>query len=235
MTTDPLIAAARFLLDQLEWMRHATDEQGQPYAVAAYAEIAHCAGRMRSLLDGPPPKRYLGPCGAIPTQCPYCGSDDRERRGVIDEGDGPAWCDHGWHDGDADDCDGDIHAPRNGTTGRCSTCGATVSAEDRQQWLNEEVRAHAFRAGALAEAYRINVNTLRSWALRGRLASYWRTDAGLVAPWTDPPEGETRERLHYVGDVLDLAAADAARREEARAKRERRTAAKAADDERMSA
>jgi hypothetical protein len=220
VTTDPLVAAARFLLAQLEWTRHATDEQGQPYAVTAYAEVAHCAGRMRSLLDGPPPKRYLGPCGALVlTPEPW-------------EPGTPA----------STECDGDIYAPRNGTTGRCRTCGATVPAEDRQQWLNEEVRAHAFRAAALAEAYRINVNTIRSWALRGHLRSYWRTAGGLVIPWTDPVldpklKGEEMERrlgeisdeiqarggrLHYVGDVLDLAAEAAARRETERAKRERR-------------
>jgi hypothetical protein len=63
--TDPLIAAARFLQSQLEWLRHATDEQGEPYAVQAFAEIDWCAGRLRSLVNGPPERRYLGPCGAL--------------------------------------------------------------------------------------------------------------------------------------------------------------------------
>jgi hypothetical protein len=40
--------------------------------------------------------------------------------------------------------------------------------------------------------------------------------------WADPPEDVDREKLHYVGDVLDLAAADAARRETDRSARARR-------------
>lgn len=32
--------------------------------------------------------------------CPYCASATRGERGVIDEGDGPAYCDHDWHDRD---------------------------------------------------------------------------------------------------------------------------------------
>lgn len=30
--------------------------------------------------------------------CPYCASTTPTARGVIDEGDGPAFCDHEWHD-----------------------------------------------------------------------------------------------------------------------------------------
>ncbi|MEU4241050.1 hypothetical protein [Actinoplanes sp. NPDC026619] len=32
-------------------------------------------------------------------RCPYCGSSRRAVRVAIDEGDGPAFCDHDWHDG----------------------------------------------------------------------------------------------------------------------------------------
>jgi hypothetical protein len=31
--------------------------------------------------------------------CPLCASTVRVRRGVIDEADGPAYCDDEWHDG----------------------------------------------------------------------------------------------------------------------------------------
>ena len=32
--------------------------------------------------------------------CPYCASPAPAERGVIDEGDGPAYCDNDWHDTD---------------------------------------------------------------------------------------------------------------------------------------
>jgi hypothetical protein len=62
--TDPLIAAAQFLVTQLDWLRHATDEQGGPYAASVFAEIRDCASRMRAVVEGPADRRYLGPCGA---------------------------------------------------------------------------------------------------------------------------------------------------------------------------
>lgn len=221
MSTDPLIAAARFLVGQLEWLRHAVDEQGQPYAVAAFAEIGHCAGRLRGLVNGPAEQRYLGPCGAtvIAPAPPQDGCD----------------CGHEGLDSwfhlkpcpvalleQRSACDGDVYGIRGAQRGRCRTCGAEVAQDDRRAWLDGEVRAGAFRAYEIADAYRISADTIRSWAHRGRLRSYFRTDEGLIAAWVDPPDGEVRERLHYVGDVLDLAAADAARRETARAQRERR-------------
>lgn len=219
LVPDPLVTAARWLSGQLEWLRHAVDEQGGPLAASVYAEIAWCAGRMRGLVNGPSEQRFLGPCGAL----------------IIDPADPELICDCG-HDGlDAmfhlkpcpiansdwrHTCDGDIYGPRGGNTGTCRTCGATVATAEREAWLDGEVRAHAFRAIEIADAHHINVNTIRSWATRGLLKSYWRTDAGLVVPWTEAADGQAR--LHYVGDVLDLAAADAARRAEQQAKRARR-------------
>lgn len=184
MTGDPLIAAARFLAAQLEWLRHAVDEQGQPYAVAAFAEIAHCAGRLRGLVNGPAEQKYLGPCGAdIDVEAldgqRYIGS-----------------------------CGGDIYGPRGGSRGRCRTCGAEVAQDDRQAWLDGEVRAHAFTATEIGKAYSVNINTIRSWAGRGQLVEHGRDR-------DDRP-------LYNVGDVLDLAAADAARRAGDQAKRARR-------------
>lgn len=220
---DPLVSAAKALTGQLEWLRHATDDQGGPYAVAAFAEIAHCAGRLRSLVNGPSESRYLGPCGAelltdVTDVDPEHGEGIRTYR--------------------ADTCDGDIYGTRGASRGRCRTCGAEVAQDDRQAWLDGEVRAHAFTAAQIAEAYGINVKTIRSWATdraesrdhRGTL-----TRSATPARLRTHAVGRDGQALFLVGDVLDLAAADAARRETERAKRERRAAARAADDERMSA
>jgi hypothetical protein len=190
MTTDPLIAAARFLQTQLEWLRHATDDQGGPYAVTAYAEIAHCAGRLRGLVNGPAEQKYLGPCGALLPLLPP-PEDPAE-----------TWVPAGT------ECQGDIYGAREASRGRCRTCGAEVAQDDRQAWLDGEVRAHAFTATEIGKAYSVNINTIRSWATRGQLIEHGRDR-------DDRP-------LYNVGDVLDLAAADAARRETERAKRERR-------------
>jgi hypothetical protein len=191
--TDPLIAAARFLTSQLEWLRHATADNGEPYAVAAFAEIDQCARRLRGLVEGRGEQKYLGPCGAEVEWAPGTM--------VVTA-----------------ICEGDIYAPRGGSVGRCRTCKAEVAAADREAWLDGEVRAHAFRATEIGKAYGVNINTIRSWAQRGQLTEHGRD--------------RDNRPLYNVGDVLDLAAADAARRAENQAKRARR----AADiDERMSA
>src|SRR5690348_13776084 len=70
--TDPLITAAQFLTTQLDWLRHATDEQGGAVAVDVFREIGECAARMRSLVEGPRDQRYLGPCGAIGVSLKPC-------------------------------------------------------------------------------------------------------------------------------------------------------------------
>jgi len=193
---DPLVSAAKALSGQLEWLRHATDAQGQPYAVAAFAEIAHCAGRLRGLVNGPSEQKYLGPCGAE-VLAPVPGEEFRMAQ--------------------LDTCDGDIYGARGASRGRCRTCGAEVAQDDRQAWLDGEVRAHAFRAYEIAQAYGVNVNTIRSWATRGQLAEHGRDR-------DDKP-------LYNVGDVLDLAAADKARLAGEQAKRARRAANRAAESE----
>jgi len=124
------------------------------------------------------------------------------------------------------DCDGDIYARvyADGTVARagtCRTCRATVATDERTAWLDGEVRGHAFRAAEIGNAYGIRANTIRVWADRGLLVAHGHDRDGRP--------------LFNVGDVLDLAAGDAARRETERAKRERRAAAKVAEDERLSA
>jgi hypothetical protein len=118
-------------------------------------------------------------------------------------------------------CVGDIYAREGAQRGACRTCGATVGVEDRRAWLDAEVRSHAFRAVEIAQAYGVNANTIRSWAARGQLVPHGHDSDGRP--------------LFNVGDVLDLAAADAARRATEQAKRARRATAKAADIERITA
>lgn len=211
---DPVVLWARWLAGHVEWLRHTDD------AERFLTEVDECLRTVRGIARGPAEQKYLGPCGAdVPR-----GETDRliiEYGGDEDIGWSPILV----------PCEGDVYASRGSRTGRCRICGAEVAASDREAWLDGEVRSHAFRAAQIAEAYRVNVNTIRSWAARGQLKSYWRTEGGIVADWTEPAEGETRERLHYVGDVLDLAAADAARRATEQAKRARRAAVKAAETE----
>jgi hypothetical protein len=105
-------------------------------------------------------------------------------------------------------CDGDVYAYRGARTGRCKTCGAQVDTSEREAWLDGEVRQHVFRAAEIANAYGVKVDTIRSWHTRGQLANHGSDVDGRP--------------LFNVGEVLDLAAADKARRETERAKRERR-------------
>jgi hypothetical protein len=112
-------------------------------------------------------------------------------------------------------CDGDVYARQGASAGRCRTCGAEVDAGERRAWLDTEVRSHAYTAVEIADAYPIKANTIRQWLSRGLLTTH----------------GELGGRpLMLLGEVLDLAAGDAARREEARATRARRTAARAEVD-----
>lgn len=223
---DHIVVAARWLGAQVEWMRHAVDGT-EPYAIAAFAEIRDLAGRVRGIVNGPSAQKFLGPCGAT-----------------------IAWDEDGNEIQREKPCDGDVHGHPGAKEGSCRSCGARWSTESRTAWLDGEVRQHAFRAAHIADAYGVNVKTIRSWAERGKLRSYWITDKKLTIEWVDPELDEAltgeakaeREReiaaelesrgprVHYVGDVLDLAAADAARRESERAKRERRAAARAAEE-----
>lgn len=188
--TDPLVAAAEFLRTQLSWLRHATDEQGGAYAAAVFAEIGECASRMRGMVDGPAAQRFLGPCGAA-LGPRVSGSDHM-------------------HVDFAATCDGDVYGRPDAEYGSCRTCGARYRRDERQAWLDGEVRTWAFTAKDIADAHGINVKTIRSWAERGQLTHHGHDREGRP--------------LYLVGDVLDLAAESAARRETERAKRERRAA-----------
>lgn len=111
-------------------------------------------------------------------------------------------------------CEGDVYAHLGAKEGACRACGARWATAKREAWLDGEVRSHAFRAAHIAEAYGVRANTIRVWADRGRLTAHGH-------------DGEGRP-LFNVGEVLDLAAADAARRAGEQAKRARRAAAREA-------
>ena len=217
--TDPLVRACSWLHGQTRWLRHAVDDQGGPVAPAVFAEIRENASRMRGLLNGPAEQKFFGPCGS------EVGWDDDDNEYRLDQ-----------------PCTGDVYGRPLAEYASCRTCKARWKTEARAAWLNGEVRQRAFRAAHIAEAYKVSADSIRTWSTRPRrdtgeppLASWWRTDEGLLVPWTDP-EGDAAQiraelaargpRLHFVGDVLDLAAAAAARRETERAKRARREAAR---------
>lgn len=212
-SADPIVQAARYLAANVEWLRH------RPEVDEAYAAIEACARVVQGIVRGAAEQKYLGPCGAKVT----------------------------WDDDDNElpretPCEGDVYAHPGSAHGVCRACKARWATQARRAWLDGQVREKAFRAAHIADAYGIPVKTIRSWAERGQLSSWWRTEAGLITPWIDPPLdpdltgeqlkarlGEISDeikarggRLHYLGDVLDLAAESAARRESRRADRERR-------------
>lgn len=235
---ETLTTAAKWLQRQMTWLARATDEQGGAYAASVFPEIADCARQMRSHVDGPVPKRYLGPCGA-----PQIAVDP------------DVAAEYGIHPANAAlglaPCDGDVYARDGAQRGRCTTCGAEVAADERRAWLDGEVRKRAFCRTDIEDAYGIKANTVTTWWLRGKVKAYWVTETGLHVQWVelkpDPAlKGEALARreaeikaehkargtkVFYLADVLDLAAGDAARREGDRATRARRTAARAAESE----
>jgi hypothetical protein len=198
--TDPLIAAARFLTAQLPWLRHATDEQGAPVAADVFREIGDCAARMRSLVDGPREQKYLGPCGAVHTDG-WAGEDANGIAVTVEER----------------TCFGDVYGVAGAQNGRCRTCGATVDQDARRQWLDDEVRARAFRASEIEDAYGISANLIRQWATPER---------GLLRIHDHDVQGRAR---YLLSDVLDLAARQAAKRLERQADRERRATRRTAE------
>lgn len=199
MVPDPLIAAARFLSDQIGWLRHAIDGT-EPYAIRAFDEIAVCAGRLRGLVNGPGEQKFLGPCHAMVTWDDEGNEIPRDAR-----------------------CEGDVFAYGGAKEGACRECGARWATAKRREWLDGEVRDHAFRASEIEDAYGISANLIRQWATLGR---------NLVQVHGQDAQGRA---LYLLSQVLDVAAAQAAKRAEAHAKRVRRAADRAADDERMSA
>lgn len=234
---DPVAVAAHWLTDHLEWIRHQPDhdpdDEGNTWGADQFlTDVEACARVVRGLARGPSAQKYLGPCGALVGAEADVNPDDEA-----------FWVER--------TCDGDVYAREGAQEGACRVCGAKWPTAERTVWLDGVARSWAYRAVQIADAYGISDDTIRVWAHRKKLKSYWRTEAGLTVEWIDPvidPKLKDDElakrkaevaaeikargpRLHYVGDVLDLAAGDAARREEARATRARRAAARAAESE----
>jgi hypothetical protein len=109
------------------------------------------------------------------------------------------------------ECEGDVYGPQGGKVGTCRTCGAQVAQDERKAWLDEVVRQYSYTAAEIASAYPIRRNTINQWASRNRLVAHDHNEQG-------------RPRYN-LGDVLELAAEDAARREERRVQRETRALA----------
>lgn len=218
---DDLSGIALWLAGHCEWMRH------RPEADEWLSDVEACARVVRGIARGPAAQRYLGPCGAL----------------IIEPADPALICDCD-HDG-LDPmfhlrpcpiamtdwrhaCEGDVYGPQGGQRGTCRTCGAQVAQDERRAWLDEQVADRAYRAAHIADAYRINVNTIRSWALD---RPEERAENGNIIRRARPAKlrihGYDREGkpLYLVGDVLELAREAAARRAENEAKRARREAA----------
>ncbi|HEX6968305.1 MAG TPA: hypothetical protein VF174_05780 [Micromonosporaceae bacterium] len=56
--SDGLAVAARWLCEHLEWLRH------RPEWSEAHGDITAAERTLRAIVDGPPPRRWLGQCGA---------------------------------------------------------------------------------------------------------------------------------------------------------------------------
>jgi hypothetical protein len=137
---DPIVHAARYLAENVEWLRHRA-EVGE-----AYAAIEACARVVRGIVRGPAAQRYLGPCGAWRDHDSACGCE------------GAAGCEV------PETCEGDVYARDGASTGRCRTCGAEVSTAERQAWLDAEVGRSdlAWTARGIADALNINAKTVRA-------------------------------------------------------------------------
>lgn len=199
--TDPIIAAARFLDTHLDWLRHRSPTEIRD----CYTDITAAARIINNIATGPQEQRYLGPCGADISI------------GTLSQPDLTYAC------------DGDVYGRPGAETGRCRTCGATVNTDDRRAWLDDLVRQHAYYITDIADAYHLNIKTLRDWTYnRPDRYDHSGTRVQTARPAKLQPHTHDRDNrpLYLVGDVLDLAATEAARREERRAQRERLAAKK---------
>lgn len=210
---DPIIHAAQYLIANLEWWRHRANID------EILGDVEACARVVRGIARGPSEQRYLGPCGATVT----------------------------WDDGGNEvprdaPCEGDVYAHTGATNGTCGACKARWLVTNRAAWIEEQTADLAAPARDIAYALGVSVKTIRSWATeiqapngtvirKAKLRTYYRVDQHVV-PWIEPDaklsEAERKAelavrgpRLHYVGDVRDLAREAAVRRAENEAKRAR--------------
>jgi hypothetical protein len=230
---DPLEQAARYLAHNLEWLRH------RPECDEAFSDLLAAAGVVRAIVAMRGGRKYLGPCGATLRPRPCC---DLHNENCEPSGDLCCQeCTEAAHatfpvphlDGshcvlNTMTCEGDVYGYPGAASGRCRTCGAEHDQGERQAWLAEEASKAVARASLIADALRINVNTIRSWAF-GRPEVV--AENGVVVREAKPPVLFPRDHdsagrpLYLVGDVRELARQAAERREAARAKREQRETA----------
>jgi hypothetical protein len=157
--TDPLILAARFLAEHVEWIRH------RPEAAEVLADIDAARRILVGLIDGPAPGRYLGPCGAHVDVIGECDDPDCE---LADQE----------HAVDTATCPGDVYAREGSDHGTCRTCGARFNVAERRAWLDETVAGYTFRASQIADAYGIPPGTIASWVSRGQLLPHGHDERG---------------------------------------------------------
>lgn len=173
-----LSGSALWLADHCEWMRHRSEVREFARDIDASTRI------MRGLARGPAAHRYLGPCGADLSLF------------TIETG-----------IGNGSICDGDIYGIDGAPTGRCRTCGAHHSQAERLKELAALTEGRAYRAAHIAHAYGIPVKSIRTWARRGKLRSWW-FDGEQMQLWTDTDDQDELRargpRLHVVADVLAL-------------------------------
>lgn len=206
---DHVTTAANWLTTHIEWIRHQADHEpdddGNTWGADQFLTDVDAALRVLwSIARGPAPQRYLGPCGAeiAVEPCEPTAAGNCTRPGLPECN--PLTC----ATTTTITCDGNVYGRHGTRTGRCRTCGTEVDQDERRAWLDETVRQYDYTAAEIGAAYPIKADLIRQWASRGLLVAHGRSRDGRP--------------LYLLGDVLDLAAGDAARREEARAQRARR-------------
>lgn len=136
----------------------------QPVAAEAFDELTYACWLLRTTVDSRPDLIYVGPCGAAT---------------------------------DTGACEHDLRAAKGSDTVTCPACGARYDTTARTRWLLKLVHDRLEPAPVIASVVtawgrRLPVDTIRSWAHRGR----------LTAKTTDPVTGQP---LYRLGDVLELA------------------------------
>jgi hypothetical protein len=104
-------------------------------------------------------------------------------------------------------CPAEVRAWRNARRATCPACGTVHELnQERQDWLLEQARGELMYVAQLSQTLEVLGRhvadpTIRSWVSRGRLLEHSRDGQGRA--------------LFLVGDVIDLAQAEAVRQAEA--------------------
>jgi hypothetical protein len=148
-----LAALARWLVGQVEWLRH------QPDGAQALDELSDACRLGIRIVDLRSPCWYAGPCTAprvVDADAPLCHPEG----------------------GGQPECGADLYAAPGAVAVRCS-CGAVYDARDRREWLLGHARdtlAHAELIGRALAALGLPVTPaqVRVWAGRGHIAAHGR-------------------------------------------------------------